>query len=199
MYKHDFILNNKEYCMFYHPYNYTWENERCVEIPIVLQYINSLITKETNVLEVGNVFSWYFNWKHDIVDKYDTRDFVIKQDIVDYNPTKKYNIIFSVSTLEHVGYDELDRDSSKITRAYEHMQSLLSSVGSMIITLPLGYGNVTEILKNNTLKFTKEYFIHRESLYNDWKQIDKEKALNINYGTPYPCANCICIGIYSKE
>jgi hypothetical protein len=62
--------------------------------------------KERNILEIGNVLSHYFPVNHDIVDKYEKADGVINQDVVHFYSPKKYDLIVSVSTLEHVGWDE---------------------------------------------------------------------------------------------
>jgi hypothetical protein len=66
----NFFFNGKKYDYFIHPV--TWRNERTVEIPIVLEILNRYNT--SNVLEVGNVLSYYSKVDHDIVDKYDTEN-----------------------------------------------------------------------------------------------------------------------------
>src|SRR5208282_6675203 len=64
-----FVFNGKRLPYLNRRYNLSWENERAVEVPIVL----SLITKERRrrVLEVGNVLPHYVKFPHDVVDKYE--------------------------------------------------------------------------------------------------------------------------------
>ena len=69
------------------------------------------------ILEVGNILSHYFSVNHDIVDKYEKDVDVINQDIIDYHPNKKYDLIVSISSLEHVGEDETPREPKKILYA----------------------------------------------------------------------------------
>ena len=48
---------------------------------------------------------------HDVLDKYEKGNNVINDDVVSFSTEVKYDLIVSVSTLEHVGWDEnLDID-----------------------------------------------------------------------------------------
>ena len=109
-----FILQGRPYRYFYHPYNTTWKNERAVEIPIILDKIQFYHYQGGRILEVGNVLSNYVHFQHDIIDKYDKSEGVINQDVVDFQPAEnendKYDLIVSISTIEHVGWDETPRD-----------------------------------------------------------------------------------------
>ncbi|MGB7533655.1 MAG: hypothetical protein WA977_11870 [Halobacteriota archaeon] len=107
-----FTLQEQTYRYFYHPHNTTWKNERAVEVPIILEKIHSY--QGGRIFEVGNVLSHYVHFQHDIVDKYDKADGVINQDVVDFQPSEneKYDLIVSISTIEHVGWDETPRDVS---------------------------------------------------------------------------------------
>jgi len=200
-FKHDFIFNNKKYEMFYHPYNFTWENERCVEVPIVYQHLreslNCASSELVKVLEVGNVFGIYTNYHHDIVDKYGNQSNIIKKDIFEYNPTSKYDFIFSISTLEHIGFDDYV-SCDKLVDSVDYIKNLLAPGGKFVVTLPLGFQSVTKHLLDNSLKFDSFSFIKKTSIYNDWIQTNYDDAVTIQYGTPFPCANCICIAEYNK-
>lgn len=99
-----FQFDGREYEYLYHPYNKTWENERGVEIPIFRELL--LNHKGKRVLEVGNVLSHYFPIHHEVVKQYEVGSSVINEDIVEFVPQDKYDLILSISTLEHVGWDE---------------------------------------------------------------------------------------------
>ena len=86
-------------------------NERSIEVPIVMEIVNQ--NKGKRILEIGNVLSNYYKVSHDIVDKYEKAPNVINQDVVDFKTNEKYDLIVSISTLEHVGWDEEPRDDKK--------------------------------------------------------------------------------------
>lgn len=119
-----FVFQGKKYKYFYHRYNRTWTNERAVEIPIIREIWKENKGKE--VLEIGNVLSHYFSVNHDIVDKYEKAKSIINEDVVNLKPSKKYDLIISISTLEHVGFDEEPKEPEKILRAIENLKNLLS-------------------------------------------------------------------------
>lgn len=137
-----FFFNNRTYNYFYHRYSITWNNERTVEVPIIRDFIKNY--ENDNILEIGNVLSHYFTVNHDIVDKYEKGDGVINQDVIDYKPSKKYDLIISISTLEHVGWDELPREPLKIIKAINNLKSLLNRRGKIVMTIPLGHNLILE-------------------------------------------------------
>jgi hypothetical protein len=131
-------------------YNYTWRNERAVEIPILWEIVKNT---KGNILEVGNVLSHYFPVKHDVIDKYEKAPNVINLDVVDLDSSKKYNLIVSISTLEHVGWDEKPREPKKIVYALRKLKECLNPGGKIVLTLPLGYNKEVDKLleeKKNT-------------------------------------------------
>jgi len=127
-----FTFQRETYRYFYHKYNTTWRNKRAVEVPIVWKIVNKYIGR--NILEVGNVLSHYFPVNHDILDKYEKAKGVINQDVVDFSPAKKYDLIVSISTLEHVGWDETPREPMKILRAIENLKRLLAPKGKKLLS-----------------------------------------------------------------
>ena len=81
----------------------SFDNERSVEIPVVQSFIKHTTGK--SVLEIGNVLFNYQQPPAEVVDKFEKRPWVINQDIVDFSPGKQYDLIVSISTIEHVGLD----------------------------------------------------------------------------------------------
>ena len=98
-----FRLCGQRYNYIVHPHGFTWTNERAVEIPIAQAALQD--NKNPRILEVGNVTRHYFSSSHTVVDKYERAEGIINADIVDYSPPDKYDLIISISTLEHVGWD----------------------------------------------------------------------------------------------
>jgi cyclopropane fatty-acyl-phospholipid synthase-like methyltransferase len=122
-----------------------------------------------NILEIRNVLSHHFKFEHDILDKYEIAKGVTNEDVVDFKSEKKYDLVVSISTLEHVGWDEKPRDDLKIPRAIENLKTLITSRGgTMIITLPLGYNSaLDQQLKDGIIRFSKQYNLLRISKGNE--------------------------------
>jgi hypothetical protein len=200
-YKHrpqrTFVFQGKTYKYFYHPYATTWRNERAVEVPIIWDIVKKYSGKK--ILEVGNVLSHYFPVNHSILDKYEKADDVINQDVVDFRSSKKYDLIASISTLEHVGLDEDSREPMKILRAIENLKTLIVPKGKMIVTLPLGFNPVMDrLLKEDKMQFTKRYCLKRISKDNEWIEVNWEDIKNARYNYPFNDANGLVIGIIEK-
>lgn len=191
-----FNFQGKNYKYFYHWYNTTWNNERVVEIPIICKYVNEY--KNSEILEVGNVLSHYFNINHDVVDKYEIADGVINQDVVDYKPSKQYDLIISISTLEHVGWDETPRNPNKIFSALKNLKGCLSPGGKLIVTIPIGLNPVLDkFIETGKIRFTENYYLKRVNRANEW--IDLKS--NFHSGTfdhPFPAGNVLFLGVYYK-
>ena len=190
-----FEFNGKKYHYFYSLYGATWRTERAVEIPIVWEYVITSRKSQQKILEVGNVLSYRFDVSHDILDKYDKIDYVINEDVVDYNPPYKYDLIVTISTLEHVGYDEEQKDPRKIIAALQNLKSLLSSEGKLVVTLPIGQNTQLDMLiVNGELAFDKMYYMVREK-NNTWKEVKELDPIKVTYNSQIPSANAIIIGI----
>jgi hypothetical protein len=194
-----FKFNKHSYHYFCHRYNSTWRNERTVEIPITWEELKK--HNSSDVLELGNVLSHYFPTTHDVVDKYEKASSVKNVDIVDFVSKKKYSLIVSISTLEHVGWDEDKKDPQKILKAIKVMKKHLKQGGKLLVTFPLGHNPHLDILiREKKLPFDSIYFLKRVSMLNDWQEVSfkvlREKP---RYGEPFPNANVIGVGIFHTE
>lgn len=198
-----FIFNNKRINYFYHLYNTTFRKERVIEIPIIRVLMKDYIGGE--ILEVGNVLNNYIKFKHDVVDKYEVYPEVINEDILTYKPNKFYDLIISISTLEHIGWDGNSnycrkKDKDILIKVIANLLNLLKNGGKLICTIPIGYNlYLDKLLKNKKLPFTKIYYMKRISKDNKWKQVSYAEVKNIKYGFPYQNANGVIIGIIHKH
>lgn len=194
-----FSFQNKKYNYFIAFYNNTWINERIVEIPIAMDFINKFYGKR--ILEVGNVLSHYYPFEHDVVDKYDTASGIINEDILDFKSTEKYDLIVSISTMEHVGWDETPKDELKVIRALENMKKLVKPQGIILITMPLGYNPPLDgLLKNGTVKFDEQYYMIKLNKNNEWRETSWSEVQGIKIGDPSSPAMVLVIGIiHGKE
>lgn len=198
--KESFVFQGRTYRYFYHRYNTTWKNERAVEIPIIWHIVIENYRRGKKILEVGNVLSHYFHIGHDVVDKYEKAKGVINEDVVNFSSSKKYDLIVSISTLEHVGWDEKPREPDKILRAIKHLKDLLSPGGKIIVTLPLGYNpEIDNFLKDGRLRFDKQYYLKRITKDNKWIETSWDNVRDVKYGEPFPYANGLLIGIIERK
>lgn len=154
-----------------------------------------------NLLEIGNVLSHHVRFEHDVIDRYEIAKGVKNEDVVDFKSEKKYDLIVSISTLEHVGWDEKPRDDLKIPRAIENLKTLITPRGgTIIITFPLGYNSVLDkLVKDGVIRFSKLYHLLRISKGNEWKEAAWEDVQDVRYNTPLPFANGLLIGIITIE
>jgi hypothetical protein len=193
----NFQFQGNTYKYFNHWFNTTWNNERIVEIPIVCKLVSE--TNQNDILEIGNVLQNYFNMEHDVVDKYEKADGVINEDVVDFQTKKRYKLIISISTLEHVGWDEYPRDPEKIFEALKNLGNLLSPGGKLVVTLPMGENTVLDkYLETSKIKFTENYYLKRISRSNKWEE-HKSGYYKSKHNYPYPGAQLLFIGIYKKH
>jgi hypothetical protein len=180
--------------------NNSWRTERNIEIPLVAPYFSKAYGAKARVLEVGDTMRQYSAFKtHDILDKYEYRKGLMNIDIVDFKPTAKYDLIVSVSTMEHVGWDWPDeRDPEKLPRALGLMRQWLAPHGVAVVTMPIGWN--TDLDKRlrerpDSLHFTRTYFLTQISKDNEWREATREEALTKKYGTPFEAANALIVGI----
>lgn len=188
-----FQFHGREYAYFYHRSNRTWMNERAVEVPLAWEFVNQSPGPE--ILEVGNVLSRYYSIAHDVVDKYEQAPHVVNSDVVEFVPAKAYDTIVSISTLEHVGWDETPREPDKCLRAVEHLQSLLAPGGSLLVTVPLGYNPYLDhLLETGELKFDQQLYLKRVSHDNRWRQVEWSEVRGAAYNEPFLSANGLVVG-----
>lgn len=190
-----FMVSSKKYHYFCHRYNATWRNERGVEVPIVWQEVQQAQKQNKRILEIGNVLSHYFPVTHDVVDKYEQAPGVVNEDIITFKPQKKYDLIVSISTLEHVGWDETPKDKLKTKKAMQAIKKMLTKNGEAVITIPLGYNPHLDILlKREAITFDTTHYLKKTSELNTWAETNSSIVGKIRYGKPFENANGLVIG-----
>jgi SAM-dependent methyltransferase len=191
-----FTFDGRKYFYFYHPHNHTWKSERAVELPIILEEVEKHNAEW--ILEVGNVLSYYYLLRHTVIDKHEKGDEVINLDVIDFHTTTKYDLILSISTIEHIGYGEdtsirkkTPEDSLKPLRVIQHLKNLLAQDGKLLVTIPLGWNPTLDKLLRDDYKstFTGSAFLKRISKNNEWVQVELEETRDAKYGSPFPYAN----------
>lgn len=194
-----FDFENRRLHYFYHRYNTTWVNERAVEVPIAMTYIEKARVDST--LEIGNVLSHYYPIAHRIIDKYEQGDGIISVDVLDYNPSTKFDLIISISTFEHIGFDDEPTEPSgqKIAAAIQHCRSLLKPGGKLVLTLPIGYNpDVDLLLGKAELPFTRETYL-RQQQRGKWAVVQRAEAMQCRFKALFPYANAIAVIEFSRS
>ncbi len=165
-----------------------WRTERCVEIAIAKHVLNG--REASSVLEVGNVLALAGVAGHAVVDKYEPGPGVLNVDIIDFQPARRYDIAVSISTLEHVGFDEHPQDPEKATVALAHLAGLADQ---LLVTIPVGYNREFDG------RFVEGPFdvvelLVKTSRLGRWESRPIEQAASIRYGSPYSCGNAVLVG-----
>jgi SAM-dependent methyltransferase len=197
--KRAFLFQKRKHSYYYHHYNVTWMSERAVEIPIIRGIVDRYTGKR--ILEIGNVLNHYFEVNHDVVDKYEGDKNVINQDVVDFETGEKYDLIVSISTLEHIGWDEHlfyhNKEPQKIKRAFDSLLKCLAPDGELVMTYPVGYNPVLDRLTDTgELKWTKILCMKRVSADNAWVETQWSDTKNARYDNPYISANGLVVGYF---
>lgn len=178
---------------FVHPYNRTWENERSLEIPIVTSWLGA--KRGESVLELGNVMSHYISFPHVIVDKYEQGIAVVNKDIIDFQFSRPFEMIFSISTIEHVGYDCGEPfDPDKPLQAIKKMYSLLSDHGEMLLTFPIGYNpSIDDLILQRKFDFTRIYFWGNDGVSLQWRQLTESLDRIVSNARKGRKTVCVCV------
>jgi SAM-dependent methyltransferase len=188
-----FEFDGRRFAYHVAAYNTTWENERAVELPIALDALRR--HSGARVLEVGNVLKHYVDSPHDVVDKYERSAQAFRMDVLDFQPEQPYDLIVSISTFEHIGFDEEARDPDKVRRAIEHVTGLLAPGGELLISAPLGYNpSLDELAQRDALGFGEMRFLKRVSDDNRWVEVGAADTAGARYDSPFPKGNLLLFG-----
>ena len=203
VYRINYALFNRYFKVAGHKYRYYINTylavygERVIEIPFATAFKDRYVGKKT--LEVGNVLSYHQDFKHTIVDKYEMGDDIINVDIVEFSTSERYDAVISISTIEHVGFDEPIIEKNKALKALIKIIELLQQGGEALITVPLGYNpEIDDIVINHRIVFQEEYFLKRVSKLNLWEEASMDDAILCKYGSKFPFANAVAFLIYKK-
>jgi hypothetical protein len=168
---------------------WAWRTERCVEIALGLRALG--LHAGDQVLEVGNVLPLAGARGHTVVDKYEQGDGVLNVDIVDFDPERSYELVVSISTLEHVGWDEIPQDPDKAAAALKTIDRLGRR---LLVTVPVGYHRRFEeaFLAG---PFDDIVMLVKTGRSARWEQRPPSDRSRVSYGTPYACGNGILVGM----
>jgi len=176
--KQTFMFQGEQYKYFYHAYNTTWNNPRAIEVPIIQRFIDRKRT-----LEVGCVLPHYISYHHDVVDLNEKYPDVINQDIADFKPNFRYDLVVSISTFEHIGDwgDEPKQPEKFLLAVHNVISKVLGIGGHFVLTLPLGQNrDMDRYIYDGEVKFGELYCMrqidikHNYWAEDSWEQIRRE-------------------------
>lgn len=194
-----FVFLSEKYEYYFHKYSQTWRNERTVEIPIVKKIVEE--NEGKLILEIGNVLAHYGEAEWDIVDKHEISSQAINKDIVDYRPDNKYDLIVSISTLEHIGFEDDIIDENRVDLAIKNIyDNCLRAGGKFIFTIPVGYNkSLDSKIFSSRLGVGETYYLKRISRSNEWKECTLKEVESAKYGLPFYAANALAICVMNKN
>jgi hypothetical protein len=163
-------------------HNNTAINERAIEIPFFVDLVNQYAGKR--ILEVGNVLDYYIpshSWP--VVDKYDTKDdLIINQDIEYFTCKGKFDLVVSISTMEHLNTFE---DALKAARAIEHIkENLLAKGGQFWFSIPIGWDTILDAMIELD-GFDMSRVIKMIRMGSNWHQINSKTMDKDFFSIPY--------------
>jgi hypothetical protein len=162
-----------------HRYNATWRNERAVELALASRFIK--FCGSERLLEVGNVTGHYMPSKHVVIDKYESSPGILNIDVLDFNPTRTFDTLVSISTLEHVGWDEPKREPFKVEKAFRRLEELLGENGRWFVTFPLGYNaHLDQMVQGRDALFENLMYMQRLDHPRRWVECSRSEALQLS-------------------
>lgn len=175
-------------------YNHSDLNERTIEVPIIEYYID--LEPHAKVIELGAVLQHYRRVNFVVVDKFEKGNEILNVDIVDFKPKQKFDLLISISTLEHIGFDD-DTDPDKIVKVVKHIRThVLSPTGKAVISFPLGYNpHLDQLIQSKRMKlFDRLEFMERYSHLNYWRMRLRPPVFPVTYNARYNNAQLLGIG-----
>jgi hypothetical protein len=182
---------------FYHRYNVTWANERAIEIPIARACLEGVHPGQ--ILEIGNVLSHYGSSDHMVLDKFETGSGVVNEDILTWEPRRKFEVIISISTFEHIGFDDEEKDGTgqKILSAIQRCREFLHPGGRLILTAAGGYNPAFDALVGGNRFGATRNHLYRRVTRGKWEPCDEAGYLSARYNHPYAFGNAVVVAEFS--
>lgn len=165
-------------------YNNPTGNERKAELPLGFWFLEKF---GHDVVELGEVTSYYREPKHKVYDLAPGKKSSIKMDALTV-PYKDANVL-SISTVEHIGKGDYGNPVVP-HMAIDVVKLIVAEAGNYLITFPVGYFREIE---EDIVKEGIGYFLILRDKDNKWTQIPDTNMPDYRYGNPYSAGNCLCV------
>ena len=135
-----------------------------------------------------------------MIDKYERVPGVIEADAAEFEPSQKYDLIVSVSTLEHIGFDEDVKDPEKVERAVRHLvDRCLNPGGRLVFTIPLGYNKDLDNRLRDGRIVLDEVSCLRRSGSHGWEEAAFKDTAGFEYDRSVPTARAVLVASILKD
>lgn len=167
-----------------------WRTERGLELALATRAVAGYRPNE--ILEIGNVLAPAGVLSgHTVVDKYEEGPGVLNVDIVEYQPERTFGLVISISTLEHVGWDETPREPDKASGALHHLAGLGNA---LMISIPVGHHRQLEAAFIDG-PFDSVTLAVKTSRLGRWERRPLDQCANVEYNAPFAYGNGILVGV----
>lgn len=150
-------------------YNSARRNERAVEVPLAQELLLEVGPADT--LEVGAVLPHYMPRLHTVVDLHEQFPGVINADVLEWEPSRKYDAVISISTLEHL------HTADEFERAVGRLRDWTAPGGIVMVTVPYGppendWLDVSDLARKNTLEADEIVRFDKVDIaWHTWRQV----------------------------
>ena len=197
-----FYLNTKMPKLYNKEFNYFDSNkfltsrrtERRIEVGLghsILSWANNL---GYTVVEFGNVLTKFTsNANHDVVDIIDGP---IKKDFEFFKIDKKYDLLISISSLEHMGKDIFKEEG--VEKTIRVMNHIIEISDRCLVTVPLKWNlEFDKLLYDNKTPF--QWTVMKRTSNITWEEttLSEARYSSREYNAPYKWANDVAIGHYN--
>jgi SAM-dependent methyltransferase len=193
-----FELRGERHPYLFHRYKLSWLTERAVEVPVVQAIVDRHAGRR--ILEVGHVLGHFRAGSHTVVDKYEQAPGVLNLDVLELGELGPFDLIIAISTLEHVGLDEAERDPSKAPRAVEALRQRLTPGGQLVLTIPAGYNRAFDAaIRDGAIATDSLVALRRVPGRSGWREVDAAEAFTAPYDFLLYRARAVVFAFISRE
>jgi len=133
------------------------------------------------ILEVGNTLHQYIGGYHLCVDQFDPEQRVIQKDILGFEAFGAFDLVISISTIEHIGYDTTYHGNEKkegwrAVQATRHCYNLMRDGGSLLATWDIGANPFLDLaIEQKVIPFGSYYYLAQDPETLQWSEISQEQ------------------------
>tara|TARA_R110000824_G_scaffold392347_1_gene590706 strand:+ start:1994 stop:2584 length:591 start_codon:yes stop_codon:yes gene_type:complete len=180
--------NVTPYEYFDDPVNTTLINERGIEIPLGIRYLDRLDIN--NVVEVGCVMPFYGYCEHLIVDQFEKDNpagEVLNVDAMTFDFSGRD--ILCLSTIEHVGRSDYENEDVRPEKAIEMLDKFDKEAKSFLVSWGIGYHlELDAYVKENLDRFDWWGFV--KTAATEWEFTDQDmKLFDGKFDSPFRYSN----------
>lgn len=165
------IVSNEE--LMDDPVNTTLINERAIEIPVGIRFLNHYPMK--TITELGSVMNFYGYQEHTVVDLFEQSNpagLVHNVDALDWDFTGRN--VLSLSTVEHIGLSDYDNLDLRPEKAIDVCEKIIRESDNFLISWGLHYHEYIDTwVKTKIEEESIEWCAYIKTAETEWKYVDK--------------------------